>query len=139
MTSATAAGHINISAAGDLTFASADAWTRVDVDYLPAVMDTVTLTLPVVTSDIALPTSVTAIGAVMLLRAVLTVGTVTGEGKVIAPGSRSSTTLQCNLNLAKDTVQFVSADAVTQATITLGLVPGTNLDTLLKASEGVLT
>jgi hypothetical protein len=75
----------------------------------------------------------------MLLRAVLTVGTVTGEGKVIAPGSRSSTTLQCNLNLAKDTVQFVSADAVTQATITLGLVPGTNLDTLLKASEGVLT
>lgn len=138
MTSATSAGQINISAAGDLTFAAADAWTSVDVEYVPEELEVFSMTLPVASNDIALPAFITNRGAVMLMRATLDTGTVTGEGKIIAPGARSSTTLQVNLDAAKAVVQFVAADAVTKATFWVGVAPAQNRNDLLAASEGAL-
>lgn len=125
MTTATAAGHVNYSNSGDLTFASADAWTKVDITYMPRRLDVVTLTLPVVatTGVCAIPAAIS--GRIVLLEEATAVsGTVTGACAVIAGSDAVPvTTKQANLNLAKTQVQFKIADAVTSATVKLGLVP----------------
>jgi len=141
MTTATAAGHVGVTAAGDISFASADAWTAVDVSYVPEEVEVVTQQFPLdpAVGDISLPAKWSG-RTVLLMRATLDTGTVTGEGKVIQPGARTATTLQVNLNLAKNTVQFLVADAVSMATLTLGLLPlaATDRDTLLEASGSPL-
>lgn len=139
MTTATAAGHVNVSESGDITFATADAWTAVDVDYEPVHQDIFTQQFPVVSDEIVLPTKWTTPGVVALLSAHVDAGGVTGDFAVVAPSdSKPGTTKQVNLKLAKGSVLFKAADAVTLATITVGLVPATDLNALLEASESPL-
>lgn len=134
MSSATAAGHVNVSESGDITFAAADAWTDVDVEYEPFKVDVFTQSFPVVSNAIALPAKWTSLGLVVLMSASLDVGTVTGVGIVVAPGSAPATTKNVNTSLDRKTVQFRVADAVTAATLKVGIVPAVDFEALIKGS-----
>lgn len=138
MTAATAATNINISESGDLTFAAADAWTSVDVLYVPAKFEVRTVQLPVVaaTGIMALPASITSQGVVTILDATANTAGVPGVKAVTAPGVVPVAAGTVNLDLAKTQVQFVIADAVTLATVKLGLVPSVNVNALLEADAG---
>jgi hypothetical protein len=133
--------HAAVTEAGDIALLSTDAVTSIDVEYVPAKQDTVTLTLPVVagTGVMALPASITARGVKTIVSATLVTGTTTGTGKVVTPSnSVPTTTLQVNLNLAKTQVQFRIADAVTLATVTLALIPAIDTNALLAAASTVV-
>lgn len=133
-----ATGHVAVAPNGDIQFLLADAWTSVDVVYRPMKQDVVTVPITVVpgTGIGALPTTVLGRGVVSILGATQDAGTVTGTDIVIVPSNTvPATTKQVNLNLAKTQVQFRIADAVTAATVKLGLVPATDVDALLEADS----
>jgi hypothetical protein len=135
------AAHATRTESGDIAFLSTDAHLLVDVLYVPAKLDVYTLDLPVVAASgvCALPTWVTTKGVVTILEATITAATNKGVCPVVTPSdSVPTTTLQVNLNLAKTQVQFRIADAVTRATVKLGLIPATDLDTLLQADSPVV-
>jgi hypothetical protein len=129
--SAPTAGNVMISPNGDLLFAAADAWTSVDVFYVPAKSDTYIETLSVASNAAVIPTALTAL---ILKEAQSTVGTRTGNLVVLTPGSTPSTG-QCCLNAAKTQVIFASADAVTQCQVKLGVVPAIDVNALLEAAS----
>ena len=111
MGGATAAGHIGVTQSGDLSFAAADAWTDVDVLYVPRYEDVVTLPLVVVpgTGVAVLPAWMTTRKVQSLLRATVTAGGVVGPAAVIAPtiaGTPPGATHQVNLSTNKAQVQF---------------------------------
>jgi hypothetical protein len=133
--------HASRTEAGDIAFLSTDAVTSVDVLYEPLQMEVITLDLPIVAASgvCALPTALASRGVVTILEATTTVGTSTGVCKVVTPSDSVPTnTLQANLNVAKNQVQFRIADAVTRATIKLGFIPTTNVSALLAAASGVV-
>lgn len=113
-----AAGQIAISPNGSLITALADAWTDVDVTYAVEKGDVVEFTGSVAANVLALPSSITDRGAVLLLSAVANTGTSTGAKEVLAPGAVPAAA-NANLNPAKSSVQFAVADAVTNATVRL--------------------
>ena len=136
MVTAPAAGHVNVTQSGDLAFAAADAWTSVDVLYVPLKLDVVSYTGPVVAASgiMTLPV-VLQTTAVAIYEATANIGTTTGPAAVIAQATAvPTTTHQVNFNGAKSQVQFRIADAVTSATVKLGVIPGTNLNSLLGSS-----
>lgn len=134
MSAATAAGHVNVSESGDVTFAAADAWTDVDVEYEGFKVDVFSQQFPVVANVISLPAKWTDLGLVVLMSATLDTGTVTGTGIIVAPGGAPGTTKNVNTSLDRKTVQFRVADAVTKATLKVGIVPVIDLEALLKGS-----
>lgn len=138
MAAATATGHVNVSESGDITFAAADAPTSVDVYYETMKGELYTATLPVVsgTGVCALPAAVVAQGIQTILAANAVTGTTTGVAAVIAPGAVPGTTHQVNLDLTKKQVQFRIADVVTSCTISLLLVPATDVAALLQGDAG---
>jgi hypothetical protein len=133
--------HVAKTESGDIAFLDSDAVTSVDIVYVPRKMDVVILTnQPVVsgTGVCALPSWVTTAGVVTILSAVST-GTTGGTCKVVAPAAAvPTTTLQCNLNLAKTQAQFRIADVITSATIKLGLIPAIDVNALLAAASTIL-
>lgn len=137
-----AAGQIAVSPNGQIVLLAADAYTSVDVVYVPEKYDVfeVELTGAVASAfDLStlLPAQV-AQGIVMLLEAEATVGSVTGKKIVLAPGAAAPATLQARLNLAKTTVTFNNAtDAVTKARLKLALCPTVDADALLEASTNL--
>src|SRR5579862_4598887 len=141
--------HIGVSPSGDIVTNSTDAWTSVDVYYVPEFVDVVELnpaptpvagvvTLPNLCN---LPGTVVANSTpatVLLMEAEILTGTVTGKCAVLpfsnsAPGA----TLQANLNLAKTQVLFKVSDAPTSVRLKLGLAKtcagGVNMNQLLEA------
>lgn len=137
---APAAGHFAVTPNGDLAFATADAWTNVDVTYLPEKQDVVEVTLPVTSNVMTLPTGLgqlMAAGVVTLIEAEALAGTVTGKCIVVSPSnSAPGTTKEANLNLAKATVLFTVADAVTSARVKVGVVCAIDVNTLLETVAG---
>lgn len=131
-----AAGQCAVAPNGDLVFAAADAWTSVDVVYVPEKADQFTFTGPVVpgTGVMALPVPATAAGVVALLSATALTAGVTGAKNVVAPGAVPAATL-ANLDLAKSQAQFAIADAVTSATVVLSLVSAIDVDALLESTN----
>jgi len=139
---APAAGHVAIAPNGDLAFASADAWTAVDVMYLPEKQDVFVGTFPVVpgTGILTLPTAagqLLASGAVSLMECNVTLGTVTGAAKIDPVGTILANIVSghCALNFAKTAVQFLVADAVSQVTLKLGIVSAIDVNALLTATS----
>jgi hypothetical protein len=132
-----ASTHIGFDEAGNLGFLDSDIVTSVDVQYVPRKLDVLTIQLPVVpgTGVMAIPAPIAA-RLVMLLEATVNAGGVTGECVVVAPGAVPGTTHWANLSAAKAAVGFRIADAVTLATVKLGLMPGTDLNALLAADAG---
>ncbi len=111
------AGEVGVAPNGAVVTAAADAWTSVDVVYLPAKGDVVEVTVSVVpgTGVAAIPPSVAAAGMVMLLDAESLAGGFTGAAEVLEPGAGAPAAGQARLNLALTGVTFAAADAVTQA------------------------
>jgi hypothetical protein len=139
MSTATAAGHVNITESGDISFAAADVWTGVDVYYIPRKLDVVSFTGPVVAASgvMALPAAISA-RLIAMFEATALTGTTTGVCAVVAPSTVPTTTHQANIDLAKTQCQFRIADAVTSATVKLGLIPAVNLNAMLSADPGGL-
>jgi hypothetical protein len=132
------ATHVAVAPNGDLVFLATDAYTSVDVVYEAEIQDVIELTLPVVagTGVCALPANLTTQGVVSLMEAESLVGTVTGKGHVLVPGT-AGTTAAASLNLAKTNVQFLIADAVTSCRLKLGLCSAVNRQAVLGASSAM--
>jgi len=130
--------HIGVSPSGDIVTKASDAWTSLDVVYIPEKCDVVeypALSVVAATGICALPVTATTQGVVLLMEAQALAGTVNGTNIIITPGAISTTTKQCNLNTAKTQVQFVVADAVTSARVKVGLVSAVNQNQLLEAAS----
>jgi len=143
MTSAPSTLNVQVTESGDIAGLASDAWTAVDILYIPRKFSSViTLTLPVVagTGVCALPPAVTSAGMDSLLSATVTVGSVTGPAFVIANGTAPTNTHNVNMDLSKTQVQFRVADAVTAATLTIGLMhpAAEDLNLLLEATSTYL-
>ena len=150
-------GQCAVGPNGDLVFLAADAITSVDVLYLPERgFASVSIALPVVTNVLTLPAQYTnpAVpptpgsgsttpptpptkgspgGVILLVDANAQAGTATGRKKILVPGSGAPSAGQARLNVAKTTVTFASADAVTSAIVTLLLCTANDLDYLLES------
>jgi len=137
---APAAGHCSVSPNGDLIFASADAWTLLDIVYEPEKYDVVELVLPVVaaTGVCAIPAAYVTRGVLFLIEAESLVGTVIGKEIIQATTDSSPATTKANLKLAKDNVLFATADAVTQARVKLAVASAIDVDTQLEATTTAL-
>lgn len=133
-----AAGQVAVAPNGDIVVLAADAWTDLDVVYQPDKYDIGEVTLPAVAHVVTLPAQfATNTRVVALLEAVATVGTSTGKKIVLVPGAGAPAAGQARLNLAKSTVTFAAADAVTQATIKVALVSAVDVDALLTAASQI--
>jgi hypothetical protein len=111
-------GQISVAPNGDIVTLAADAITDLDVTYVPERGDVIDAVFPVVSNVLTLPTNrAFARGAVLLLEAEALVGTVTGKKIVLVPAASAPATGQAKLNLAKTTVTFATADAVTRARV----------------------
>lgn len=134
MTTATAAGHVNVTESGDVSFADADAWTFVDVEYMPEKLTVLEFTLPASAADTF--TIPTAPGIpVRLMAAESMVGGVTGKFAVIAPSdSKPGATKQASFKLVKDKILTKASDAVTTLKFKVGYAPAVDADALLEAS-----
>lgn len=130
-----AAGQYSIAPNGDIVVLTADAWTALDVAWRPLRTKLVTVTLPVVANVLTLPTSITGKGAAFLISANATVATAGGLKVVLAPGAAAPAAGQARLNLAKTTVTFAVADAVTEATCVIAVNPDVDMDALLSANS----
>ena len=134
-----ASGEIAVASNGDIMVLAADALTNIDVEYVPERGDVVVLTgVPVVSNVATLPASVTSKGAVLLLDANPTTATSTGRKRVLSPSASTPATGACRLNVAKTTVTFASADAVTVATLTLLVASADDLADILEAESVLL-
>jgi len=114
------AGQIAVAPNGDVVVLAADAWTDLDVTYLVEKGDVVEVVANVVaaTGVLTLPTNITNPGAVTLIQAEAIAATSTGVKEILAPGAASAAG-EARLNLAKSTVVFAIADAVTSARVRL--------------------
>jgi hypothetical protein len=134
-------GTIAVAPSGDIVLLGTDLWTNVDVLYLPEKYDVVELILPVTTSIMTLPVSLTSLvaplgqGVVLMMEAEALVGTVTGKCIIQAPGAAPATTKWANLNTAKSQVLFVVADAVTQARVKLGVSSAIDQNAFMEAAQ----
>lgn len=126
------AGQIAVAPNGDVVTLAADAWTDVDVTYLPAKYDVVEMTLPVVANVLALPPAVLTPGASILLEAEAVAAGSLGKKIVMAPGTAVAAG-QSALNLAKSNVAFAAADAVTSARVKLAVAASVDVQALLEA------
>lgn len=113
-----AAGQIAVAPNGKIVTLAADAWTNLDVVYLPEKGDQFSVTLPVSANTLTLPTNMTTPGASTLLAVTVLAGGSVGDKIVLVPGSAPAAG-QAALNAAKTTVVFAAADAVTSATVTV--------------------
>lgn len=131
-----ATAQVAVAPNGDIVFLNADAITNVDVTYVPERADVfVTLALPVTTNVLTLPSPATTRGVVLLIDALAVTGTAVGRKIILVPGAGAPAAGQARLNVAKTTVTFAVADAVTTAIVTLGLAALADLDTVLESAE----
>jgi len=127
-------GQIAVAPNGDIVTLATDAITDLDVVYSPEKADPFEITLPVATHVLTIPATFTSKGVVLLLEAVATKGTATGKKIVLAPGAGAPAAGQARLNIAKSTVTFAVADAVTEATVKFVTASAIDVDALLTAT-----
>ena len=139
---APATGHVAVSPSGDVVVLAADAITDLDVSYEPMKVDVVEMTLPVVpgTGVCALPAALTAapLGVYVLMEAEALTGVLVQKMRVLTPAAGAPATTNARLDVAKANVTFAIADAVTSARVTVGVVPGVDMDALLEATTNLL-
>jgi hypothetical protein len=117
------AGEIAVGPNGNIVVLAADAWTDLDVSYQPEGGDVVESFFPVVANVLTLPASITLLGVVLLAEVEVVAGTATGKKIVLVPGAGAPAAGQARLNLAKSTVTFAAADAVTRARVKVVVAP----------------
>lgn len=138
--------QISITPSGDIACLLSDAYTSVDIIYTPERGDSNALdkngepntsngnVFPVASNVLTLPAALTARGVILLTEVEALAGTVTGKKIVLVPGAGAPATGQARLNLAKTTITFATADAVTRARVKLLLCPSADLPTILNAT-----
>ena len=132
-------GEIAVAPNGDIVTLAASAYTDVDVAYVPERGDVVVVEeLAVAANVLTIPARLTTKGVVLLLDANATEAGATGRKIVLVPGAGAPAAGQARLNLAKSTVTFAGADAVTKAVVTLLVVAAKDLDALLEADEDTI-
>ncbi len=132
-----AAGQYSIAPSGDIVVLAADLITSVDVCYQPHKLEVYEYTGPVVANSMALSSFLSTRGVILLMLANATVAGSGGLKAIEAPGSAPAAG-GAALSASKGTVEFNAADAVTEATVTLGIVPDTDLQALLLAETNLL-
>lgn len=123
---------------GDIAFLAADAVTDVDVVYVPEKGDAVETELPVTTNVLTLPVDWVAAGTVILEEVEATAGTSTGKKIVLVPGAGAPAAGQARLNLAKTTVTFAGADAVSKARVKALISSAIDINAVLESEPGIL-
>jgi hypothetical protein len=129
-------GEIAVAPNGDIVVLAADAITSLDVAWVPELYETYTLDLPVASDTAVLPSALTDLGVILLISATPTAGTLTGAKIVLVPSNSKPATTKANLNLAKNSVLFAVADAVSQATIVVAVVSRKDATAKLTAADG---
>lgn len=128
-------GQIAVAPNGQIVVLASDAWTNLDVVYTPEKGDLVVgLTLTVASNVATIPTAYTGNppNVILLLAANATTATATGQKIILVPGSGAPSAGQCRLNLAKTTITFASADAVTQCSVDLLVSSAIDVNALLE-------
>jgi hypothetical protein len=133
-----AAGEIAVTPNGDIALLAADAYTDVDVEFLPTRGDVLEVTDQVAADVMTLPDAVVSRGVVLLASVPASTGGAPGTKIVLAPGAGAPAAGQCRLNLAKSTITFAVADAITKATVRLVVVPEAELTSLLGGESTLL-
>ncbi len=138
-------GQIAVAPNGDIVVLAADAITDLDVVYSPERADVIGIVdsdspglyFPVVSNVLTLPTTgAFARGVSLLLEAEAMSGTSTGKKIVLAPGAGAPSAGQCRLNVAKSTITFAVADAVTRARVKIAIGTQHDLHTVLSETDG---
>lgn len=144
--------QIAVTPNGDIACLLSDAYTSVDILFTPERGDSLGLdrdgnvnnvsapgnVYPVVSNVITLPATLTARGVVLLMEAEALTGTSTGKKIVLAPGAGAPAAGQARLNLAKSTITFAVADAVTRARIKLLVCAADDLGNILTATQSII-
>jgi hypothetical protein len=125
--------QVAVTPAGDIAFLGTDAPTLVDVLYVPENADVIEGSFDVAANVLTLPAGVTSQGVVLLEEAAVTTGTSVGNKIVLVPGAGAPAAGQARLNLARTTVTFAGADAVTKATVKLAVRQPTSFQGALLA------
>lgn len=116
--------QIAVAPNGDIVVLAADAITDLDVVYASERGDVLQTYLPVVSNVLTLPTAGPwARGVVLLLEAEAVTATSAGAKIILVPGAGAPAAGQARLNVAKTTVTFAGADAVTRARVKALVVP----------------
>lgn len=131
------AGEYAIAPSGDIAVLTADAITSVDVYYQPHKLEVYEYSGPVTANTLALSQFIKTRGAILLMTADATTAGSGGLKRVLAPGAAPAAG-QAALSDVKEAVAFAAADAVTQATVLLGIVPEVDLQATLLATTGLL-
>lgn len=128
------AGEIAVSPDGDIVTAAADAWTLVDVAYIPLYGELVEdLELDVSSNAATFPTRY-ADKVLSVVSATALEGTSTGRKYVDLPGAALAAG-ECALALNKNTLNFKNTDAVTSCKVSFLVYPSVNAhETLLAES-----
>lgn len=129
--------QIAVAPNGDIVTLLASAYTNVDVEFVPARGEVVTLSAQTVTANVyTIPAEYTARGVVYLMSAQgITALGVQTDKIIIAPGAPAAT--QAALAVNKGSVNFNAADAVATCNVTLLVVPDEeDLDTNLEDTTG---
>jgi len=136
---APAAGQASLAPSGDLLFASADAWTALDIEYEPEIGDVVELTLsPSAADTFAIPPQLVSLGVLRLVEAEALVGTLVGKKMIQIPLDAKPATTFAALKLDKASVQFAVADAVTSARVKFLVASAIDLNAKLEALSTTL-
>jgi hypothetical protein len=130
-------GQIAVAPNGNIVVVATDAITDMDVVYVPERGDVIETVFPVVSHSITLPTSITTRGVVLLAEVEALEGTSTGAKKILVPGGSPSAG-QAALGIAKGTVVFAAADAVTRARVQLVVTAAEDLAAILEASATII-
>ena len=133
-------GQIAVGPNGEVVVLAADAITDMDLVYTPERGDVINAVFPAVTHVITLPTGAAwfARGVILLLEVEALVGTSTGKKIVLVPGAGAPAAGQARLNIAKGTVTFAAADAVTRARVKLLVGPSADLQVVLNETDAYL-
>ncbi len=130
--------QIGVGANGDILTLAADAITDLDVVFVPERADVIEVTLPVAANVLTIPAAIVSKGVVLLADVNALAGTATGRKIVLAPGAGAPAAGQARLNVAKSTVTFAAADAVTSAKVTLAITAAEDLKKILEAAATTL-
>lgn len=133
--SAPAAGHVAVSPSGDVIFAAADAWTTVDLLYIPARYDIQELTLAVASNSLTLPANMPKVVNIFEVEA--TLGTSVGK-KIIDVVGTAPAAGHAALALSKLTVAFQATDAVTQARVKFGTIAKIDIESFLESAQSLV-
>lgn len=135
-----AAGEVAVAPNGAVVAEATDAWTSLDVLYIPDKGEVVERVVSVDpgTGIATMPPDVTARGIARLLGANVQAGGFTGECEVIAPGASPAAAGQANLSDSLAVAQFRIADAVTSAVLRLLLVSENELTAQLAGTDPAL-